>query len=437
MAKDKSKSSKPLFEDPFGELDDTDKASDAPVKPKSGSRKRHSSKTSEKPKAKNTTGATGMSSTTSRKRTTKKTTVKSQTEKKTDSKKRAEKKTASKPETEEKTPSPKKVAKKSVAKPEVEKKTTTSSKPRTSSRKRVVKKTTMKPKPEKKTTSSAKSSVSSRKRSAKKSKVKSKAEKKATASAKPKTTPRKRTVKMTAAKHKPETEAKTELKPEIPSPEVIDERKNELEIVDQATLGEEITVEIDQEVLQTSETTPTLLETLFTSLEEGDKDDDRRALAALPFIRQVEQFEGEQHIVFLLAETEYAMHIENVLEIGESLSTTTVPNVPEWVMGVANLRGDIVSVIDLRIFMGLPPRSQGEKTRTLIIQSRDREFSTCFLIDEVCGIRYLDMEQISDHAFPDTDIMAQYVDGFYEHEGQRLVVLDVERLLLSKRMQAF
>lgn len=388
MAKDKSKSSKPLFEDPFAELDDPDKASDALVEPKSRSKKQPTAKTSAKPKTKKGTADTSKPKTTSRKRAVRKTAAESKAAKKT------------------------------------------------APRKPTAKKTRTKPKGDKKGTSSAKQTKSPRKRVAKKTATKHTVEKKTTASTKQKTSPRKRTVKQTVLKPKPATEAKTELKPEIPSPKVKDESKNELEIVDQATLGEEITVEVKQEDSQTSESARTLLESLITSLEEGDKDDDRRALAALPFIRQIEQIAGEQHIVFLLAETEYATHIESVLEIGEPLNTTPVPNVPEWVMGIANLRGDIISVVDLRTFMGLPPRGQGEASRMLVLQSRDREFSTCFVVDDVRGIRYLDMERISDHVLPDTDIMAQFVDGFYDHEGQSLVVLDVERMLLSKRMQA-
>ncbi len=162
---------------------------------------------------------------------------------------------------------------------------------------------------------------------------------------------------------------------------------------------------------------------------------ERAQMAALPFVRQIEAIEGEQHVIFTLAEGEYAVSIDNVVEIGEPLNTAPVPNVPEWVLGVANLRGDIVSVVDLRTFMGLPEASLGQEKRMLVARSNDGEVSSCVVVDQVRGIRYLNMDQLEQPTLTVTDLIAEFIDGVCNNEGQVLTVLDFDRMLSSERMQ--
>ncbi|MDH3349126.1 MAG: chemotaxis protein CheW, partial [Desulfobulbaceae bacterium] len=61
----------------------------------------------------------------------------------------------------------------------------------------------------------------------------------------------------------------------------------------------------------------------------------------------------QQFIIFTLAGTEYAVPASNVTEVGEMLQVTPLPNVPLWLKGVSNLRGDIISIVDLRSFLKL------------------------------------------------------------------------------------
>jgi chemotaxis signal transduction protein len=176
---------------------------------------------------------------------------------------------------------------------------------------------------------------------------------------------------------------------------------------------------------------------LIASLEEVDGETlDRAAMAALPFIRKIDEVEGEQHVIFVLDDVEYAVHIDSILEIGEPLITTPVPNVSDWVLGVANLRGDIVSVIDLRAFMGLPLAGPAQEKRMLVAQSGGGEISACFVVDQVLGIRYLDMDQLSEDTIAATEYLQQFLSGACEHQGEKYVVLDFNRLLSSERMQA-
>lgn len=145
----------------------------------------------------------------------------------------------------------------------------------------------------------------------------------------------------------------------------------------------------------------------------------------------------EQHIIFDLAGTEYTVPIGNVLEIGRPLPITLVPNVPHWLLGVANLRGDIVSMVDLRRFLGLPPAAYERDGRMIITQSTDEEVTVGLLVDRVNGIRFLAAEQITAPTAAIEDQVAPYLRGVCEDNGRLLVVLNLDKLLLSPEMQQF
>ncbi|HXU44077.1 MAG TPA: chemotaxis protein CheW, partial [Thermoanaerobaculia bacterium] len=93
---------------------------------------------------------------------------------------------------------------------------------------------------------------------------------------------------------------------------------------------------------------------LLASIEDRlDPDRPRAALAHAPAEPPAA---AERSVVFLLGATRCAVPIDRVLEIGDVPAITPVPNVPAWVRGVANLRGDILAIVDLGAYVGLPPR---------------------------------------------------------------------------------
>lgn len=147
--------------------------------------------------------------------------------------------------------------------------------------------------------------------------------------------------------------------------------------------------------------------------------------------------DAEQHVIFALAGTEYAVPIANVTEIGPPLNVTPLPNVPDWILGVVNLRGDVVSMVDLRAFLGMARTNYGQTSRMLVARARQEDMTAGLIVDRVSGIRFLPMEQIGAPSAAIEDQVAPYLRGVYEHDGRLLVVLDFDKLLLSPEMQQF
>jgi purine-binding chemotaxis protein CheW len=144
-----------------------------------------------------------------------------------------------------------------------------------------------------------------------------------------------------------------------------------------------------------------------------------------------------QYILFILLKTAYAVPLHNVSEIGQPLDTTPVPNVPAWVRGVANLRGEVISMVDLRAFLGLDEAGHGQASRMMVAQARQGEMTTGLIVDRILGIRALGKDQIHAPTAPVESSIAPYLQGACEDDGRMVVVLDLEKLLLSDEMRQF
>jgi purine-binding chemotaxis protein CheW len=114
-----------------------------------------------------------------------------------------------------------------------------------------------------------------------------------------------------------------------------------------------------------------------------------------------------------------------------------VPNVPTWVRGVINLRGDILSVIDVRTFLGMEEGQPLESSRLLVVKSAGEDITTSLIVDQVTGIVPLPTAPVEFSSALFEDSVAPYIRGVYEHKAQALAVFDLERFLLSPELRQF
>lgn len=141
--------------------------------------------------------------------------------------------------------------------------------------------------------------------------------------------------------------------------------------------------------------------------------------------------ETRRHLLFSLAGTRCAVPLEHLMELGGLPRITTVPNLPGWVHGVTNLRGDVLSVLDLAAFFDMEPPAGRKVTRLLVVRDLGEEVAAGLLADEVHGIVDLPVGAMRPPAAPIEDRLAPFLTGVAEH-GERLVsVLDLEKLFAA------
>lgn len=112
---------------------------------------------------------------------------------------------------------------------------------------------------------------------------------------------------------------------------------------------------------------------------------------------------------------------------------TRVPGAQPWVRGLANVRGHLLPIIDLKAFLGAGPNSGNREARILVLQGIDLPVG--LIVDEVYGFRrFLDSERASE--VPGTIIPCEhYLDGVFERGVETWPVFDVDRLQSSAEFQ--
>lgn len=146
---------------------------------------------------------------------------------------------------------------------------------------------------------------------------------------------------------------------------------------------------------------------------------------------------GVKHVLFVLNETQYAVPMENVLELQRLPRITPLPSVPAWLRGVTNLRGDVLSVVDLRSLLGLSTAETHMSQRLVVVRSMLEEIATGWIVDQVVGMRRLAIEDLQPSSTLTTGAFARFVSGLVECDGQLIAVLDVNRILSSPEMRQF
>ena len=133
-------------------------------------------------------------------------------------------------------------------------------------------------------------------------------------------------------------------------------------------------------------------------------------------------------VTFSLGGKDYGIDIMNVKEIAKFHHFTYVPNTPPFVRGVYNLRGDIISIIDLRLMFNLPAQQKGENEPEdgLIIRLEDNLLGV--VVDKVARVVGISRDSIQPPHPIFADINLKYINGVVEHDSRLYIILDVERI---------
>ena len=130
---------------------------------------------------------------------------------------------------------------------------------------------------------------------------------------------------------------------------------------------------------------------------------------------------------FKIMNGEYAIPVLEVQEVVKPQKVTPVPLGPEYVDGLINLRGQIVTAINLRILFGLPKREESEDYMNIIVRWGDSLYA--LVVDEI-----MDVMDVSNSTFEDTpdtidENLKNYIRGVFKLEANLLTLLSLEKIL--------
>lgn len=135
-------------------------------------------------------------------------------------------------------------------------------------------------------------------------------------------------------------------------------------------------------------------------------------------------------VTFQLDKEIYGVNVMQVREVLRYSDIAPVPGAPSYVLGIINLRGNVVTVIDTRMRFGLPAAEVTDNTRIMIIESEKQVIG--ILVDSVAEVVDLNTADIDDTPNVGTEESAKFIRGVCNRNEDLLILIDLNKLLTDE-----
>ena len=130
---------------------------------------------------------------------------------------------------------------------------------------------------------------------------------------------------------------------------------------------------------------------------------------------------------FYVGEALCGMDILKVQEINKLIEMTRVPQAPEYVLGILNLRGEIITIVDLGKKLGLKSTEMSHKTRNIIVNSNGEHIG--LMVEQISDVIQAEWEKVEAPPANIGGVQGRYFIGVFKTEDRLIGILDVEKVL--------
>ncbi len=143
-----------------------------------------------------------------------------------------------------------------------------------------------------------------------------------------------------------------------------------------------------------------------------------------------------QYVTFKLGEECFAVEVSRAREILDFREVTRVPQTPKFMLGVLNLRGSVVPVIDMRLKLGMPATEKTVNTCIIVmeIQVDGEVLVVGALADSVQEVSEFDSEQIEPPPRIGSRLKTEYIRGMSNVNDQFIIILDIDRVFSAEEL---
>ncbi len=154
-------------------------------------------------------------------------------------------------------------------------------------------------------------------------------------------------------------------------------------------------------------------------------------------VKVMAEKEGK-YLTFTLDKEEYGISILKIKEIIGMMSITTVPQTPEFVKGVINLRGKVIPVVDLRLRFQMEGIDYTERTCIIVVEITGQAGTVMIgvVVDAVSEVLSIKGEDIEETPTFGTKLNTDYILGMAKMEGAVKILLDIDRVLSQEEVAA-
>ena len=145
-----------------------------------------------------------------------------------------------------------------------------------------------------------------------------------------------------------------------------------------------------------------------------------------------------KYLTFTLADEEYGIGILKVKEIIGIMAITTVPQTPEYMKGVINLRGKVIPVVDLRLKFGMESMDYTERTCIIVVEidGDNRKIQMGIVVDSVSEVLNIKGGDIEDAPNFGSRLNTDYILGMAKTGGKVKILLDIDKVLSGSELTA-
>lgn len=148
---------------------------------------------------------------------------------------------------------------------------------------------------------------------------------------------------------------------------------------------------------------------------------------------------GGKYLTFALGREEYGLEILKVREIIGFMEITAVPRTPPYVKGVINLRGQVISVVDLRAKFAMPPAEKTEQTCIIVVEITARDggrLSTGIIVDRVSEVLNIADDAIEPAPEFGAALDTRFILGMGKIAQSVKILLDIDRVLSAAELES-
>ena len=148
--------------------------------------------------------------------------------------------------------------------------------------------------------------------------------------------------------------------------------------------------------------------------------------------KEVSKYDG-QFLTFVLSKEEYGIEILKVREIIGLMEITTVPQTPDYMKGVINLRGKVIPIIDLRLKFSMDEEEHTQETCIIVVEVGSSQVG--IIVDSVSEVTDIKGEDIEDAPSFGQDIDTNFIMGLGKVKDKIIILLDIEKVLTAEDLE--
>jgi purine-binding chemotaxis protein CheW len=141
----------------------------------------------------------------------------------------------------------------------------------------------------------------------------------------------------------------------------------------------------------------------------------------------------DRYLTFHLGKESYGIEIRHVTEIIVLQEITKVPDLPDFIIGVVNLRGNVISVMDVRKRFHLETKEYDDRTCIIVVNIKD--IAIGLLVDTVNEVLNIPEDQVDPPPKTHSGIKSSYIMGMGKVEKQVKILLDIEKILQEEELE--